>query len=153
MAVSGTIAVAGLRRARRLTLYEVRIEDGTGRLKALWFNQPFLKDTLPRGAQVVLYGTVEPDAYGSRQLMMSSPQYEKVESEDAAGRTHLLYDGSPYPELGAAIVRDGRYPNVAIALPHNDTAALWIRQTAPSRASWSIHELRLWRYDSSGGVR
>jgi len=85
VAVAGTIAVAGLRRARRLTLYEVRLEDGTGRLKALWFNQPFLKDTLPRGAQVVLYGTVEPDAYGSRQLMMSSPQYEKVESEDAAG--------------------------------------------------------------------
>ena len=85
VAVACTIAVAGLRRARRLTLYEVRLEDGTGRLKALWFNQPFLKDTLPRGAQVVLYGTVEPDAYGSRQLMMSSPQYEKVESEDAAG--------------------------------------------------------------------
>jgi ATP-dependent DNA helicase RecG len=85
VSVAGTIAVAGLRRARRLTLYEVRLEDGTGRLKALWFNQPFLKDTLPRGAQVVLYGTVEPDAYGSRQLMMSSPQYEKVESEDAAG--------------------------------------------------------------------
>ena len=60
VSVSGTIAVAGLRRARRLTLYEVRIEDGSGRLKALWFNQPFLKDTLPRGAQVVLYGTVEP---------------------------------------------------------------------------------------------
>ena len=85
VSVAGTIAVAGLRRARRLTLYEVRLEDGTGRLKALWFNQPFLKDTLPRGAQVVLYGTVEPDAYGSRHLMMSSPQYEKVESEDAAG--------------------------------------------------------------------
>jgi len=85
VSVAGTIAVAGLRRARRLTLYEVRLEDGTGRLKALWFNQPFLKDTLPRGAQVVLYGTVEPDAYGSRQLMMSSPQYEKVENEDAAG--------------------------------------------------------------------
>jgi ATP-dependent DNA helicase RecG len=85
VSVAGTIAVAGLRRARRLTLYEVRLEDGTGRLKALWFNQPFLKDTLPRGAQVVLYGTVEPDAYGSRQLMMSSPQYEKVENEDTAG--------------------------------------------------------------------
>src|SRR5262249_54786131 len=85
VSVSGTITVAGLRRARRLTLYEVRVEDGSGRLKALWFNQPFLKDTLPRGAQVVLYGAVEPDAYGSRQLVMSSPQYEKVESDDAAG--------------------------------------------------------------------
>ncbi len=95
VAVSGTITVAGLRRARRLTLYEVRIEDGTGRLKALWFNQPFLKDTLPRGTRVVLYGAIEPDAYGSRQLMMSSPQYEKVEEGDEAihtGRIVPIYE-------------------------------------------------------------
>ena len=46
VSVSGTIAVAGLRRARRMTLYEVRLEDDSGRLKALWFNQPFLKDVL-----------------------------------------------------------------------------------------------------------
>jgi len=98
VSVAGTIAVAGLRRARRLTLYEVRLEDGTGRLKAVWFNQPFLKDTLPRGAQVVLYGTVEPDAYGSRQLMMSSPQYEKVESEDAAVHTGRIVP--VYEKLG-----------------------------------------------------
>ena len=32
VAVSGTVAVAGLRRARRMTLYEVRLEDGSGRL-------------------------------------------------------------------------------------------------------------------------
>ncbi len=95
VAVSGTITVAGLRRARRLTLYEVRLDDGTGRLKALWFNQPFLKDTLPRGTRVVLYGAIEPDAYGSRQLMMSSPQYEKVEEGDEAihtGRIVPIYE-------------------------------------------------------------
>src|SRR5262245_59336886 len=50
VSVSGTVAVAGLRRARRVSLYEVRLEDETGRLKAVWFNQPFLKDVLPRGA-------------------------------------------------------------------------------------------------------
>ncbi|HET6900175.1 MAG TPA: ATP-dependent DNA helicase RecG, partial [Vicinamibacteria bacterium] len=98
VSVAGQVAVAGLRRARRLTLYEVRLDDGTGRLKALWFNQPFLKDTLPRGAQVVLYGTVEPDAYGSRQLMMASPQYEKVESEDAAVHTGRIVP--VYEKLG-----------------------------------------------------
>jgi ATP-dependent DNA helicase RecG len=95
VSVSGTVAVAGLRRARRMTLYEVRLDDGSGRLKALWFNQPYLKDTLPRGTEVVLYGTVEPDAYGSRQLMMSSPQYEKVEAEDEAihtGRIVPVYE-------------------------------------------------------------
>jgi len=101
VSVSGTIAVAGLRRARRLTLYEVRVDDGSGRLlKALWFNQPFLKDALPRGAQVVLYGTVEPDAYGSRQLMMSSPQYEKVDAEDEAPGIHTGRIVPIYEKLG-----------------------------------------------------
>jgi len=100
VSVSGTIAVAGLRRARRLTLYEVRIEDGSGRLKALWFNQPFLKEALPRGARVVLYGTVEPDAYGSRQLMMSSPQYERIDGADDAPGLHTGRIVPIYEKLG-----------------------------------------------------
>src|SRR5262245_36087537 len=59
VSVSGRVAVAGLRRARRVSLYEIRLADDTGRLKAIWFNQPFLRDVLPRDARVVLYGTVE----------------------------------------------------------------------------------------------
>jgi ATP-dependent DNA helicase RecG len=95
VAVTGTITVAGLRRARRMTLYEVRIDDGTGRLKALWFNQPFLKDSLVRGARVALFGDVQPDAYGGRQLMMSSPQHEVLEDDGAAvhtGRVVPIYE-------------------------------------------------------------
>jgi ATP-dependent DNA helicase RecG len=95
VAVTGTVTVAGLRRARRMTLYEVRIDDGTGRLKALWFNQPFLKDSLGRGARVALFGDVQPDAYGGRQLMMSSPQHEVLEDDGAAvhtGRVVPIYE-------------------------------------------------------------
>jgi len=50
VSVSGEIAVAGLRRARRMTLYELRLDDGSGRLKAVFFNQPYLREALPRGA-------------------------------------------------------------------------------------------------------
>ena len=85
VSVAGEVAVAGLRRGRRMTLYEIRLDDGSGRLKALWFNQPFLADVLPRGKRVVLYGGVERDAYGSRQIVMTSPQYEVVEAEDLPG--------------------------------------------------------------------
>ena len=85
IAVAGTIAVAGLRRARRMSLYEIRLDDGAGRLKALWFNQPFLKDTLQKGRRVVLFGTVERDSHGSAGLMMASPQWELVEDEDTPG--------------------------------------------------------------------
>ena len=78
VSVSGEIAVAGLRRARRLTIYEVRLDDGSGRLKAVFFNQPYLKETLARGKKVVFFGLVEPDAMGSRLLVMRSPQKEYV---------------------------------------------------------------------------
>jgi hypothetical protein len=82
------------------------------------------------------------------------PRVLRIDGEDAAGRSHLLYEASPYPEFAAALVRDGRYPNLIVPIPHNgDTVAVWIRQTAPSAASWSVHELRLWRYDASGGNR
>jgi ATP-dependent DNA helicase RecG len=84
-AVAGTIAVAGLRRARRVSLFEVRLEDGSGRLKALWFNQPFLQDVLTRGRRVILFGTVEKDEYGGARVMMSSPQHELAGEEDTSG--------------------------------------------------------------------
>jgi ATP-dependent DNA helicase RecG len=96
--VAGTITVAGLRRARRMSIYEVRLDDASGRLKAIWFNQPFLKDVLPKGAQVVLYGTVEFDREGSRQLTMSSPQYERIESDDAGVHTGRIVP--VYEKLG-----------------------------------------------------
>src|SRR5512138_2794657 len=85
VSVSGEIAVAGLRRARRMTIYEIRLDDGSGRLKVVFFNQPFLKTVLERGRRVVLFGLVERDAFGSRLLVMRSPQYEVVDGAAPAG--------------------------------------------------------------------
>jgi hypothetical protein len=82
------------------------------------------------------------------------PRVLRIEGEDAAGQSRVLYEASPYPEFAAALVHNGRYPNLIVPIPHNrDTVALWIRQTAPSSTSWSVHELRVWRYDPSGGNR
>jgi hypothetical protein len=89
----------------------------------------------------------------AERSMTDYPRVLRIESADAAGRSRVLYDDAPYTELGKAVVENGQYPDLVIALPHNETAALTIRQSAPSRTSWSIHELRLWRYDSSGGNR
>ncbi len=97
LAVSGRVAVAGLRRARRITLYEVRLEDDTGRLKALWFNQPFLRDVLPQGAHVVLYGAVERDTAGGRQLSMVSPQYEVLSGDEDDPAAAALHTGRIVP--------------------------------------------------------
>jgi ATP-dependent DNA helicase RecG len=85
VSVSGEIVVAGLRRARRMTLYEIRLDDGSGRLKVLWFNQPYLRDVLEKGRRVALFGLVERDSPGSRVLAMRSPQYELLDATDAPG--------------------------------------------------------------------
>ena len=99
ISVAGEIAAAGLRRARRMTIYEIRLDDGSGRLKAVWFNQPFLKDVLARGKRVVLFGLVERDAFGSRLLVMRSPQHEVVEGE-AEGGVHTGRIVPVYEKLG-----------------------------------------------------
>ena len=105
VAVSGKVAAAGLRRARRLSIYELRLDDGSGRmLKAIFFNQPFLKDVLATGTRVVLFGLVERDAMGSRLLVMRSPQYEVVE-DDEHGGVHTGRLVPVYEKLGALTVK------------------------------------------------
>jgi ATP-dependent DNA helicase RecG len=81
-AVSGRIAVAGLRRTRRMPIYEVLLQDDGGRLRALWFNQPYLREVLPRGSDVILYGEVRREG---GVLVMTSPQFEKLEVDDGGG--------------------------------------------------------------------
>ncbi len=100
VSVSGEIAVAGLRRARRMTLYEVRVDDGTGWLKGLWFNQPFLRGVLERGKRVALFGTVERDKQGGRLLMMSVPQYEVLDDEAEGPGLHTGRIVPIYEKLG-----------------------------------------------------
>ena len=83
--VVGTVAVAGLRRTRRMTLLEARLEDDSGRAKVIWFNQPYLKDVVVRGRRLMLHGPVEADAWGGGQAMLSSPHVEVLEGEEAQG--------------------------------------------------------------------
>jgi ATP-dependent DNA helicase RecG len=105
VAVSGTVTVAGLRRARRLSIYELRLDDGSGRLlKAIFFNQPFLKDVLAAGTRVVLFGLVERDAMASRLLVMRSPQYEIVEADEHGG-IHTGRLVPVYEKLGPLTVK------------------------------------------------
>jgi ATP-dependent DNA helicase RecG len=104
VSVSGEIAVAGLRRARRMTIYELHLDDGSGRLKAVFFNQPYLRETLPRGKKVVLFGLVERDAMASRLLVMRSPQYEIVEGDEQGG-IHTGRLVPVYEKLGPLTVK------------------------------------------------
>lgn len=66
------------------------LEDGTGRIRAVWFGQPYQARRLPVGATLLASGLV-----GSwRGLQLQNPEFEIVEPERAAG-------GVPPPGLTA----------------------------------------------------
>lgn len=73
---------------RRLTVTDAVIQDGSGAVKAVWFNQPYLEDALPVGTLVSLAGTVKLDKRG---MYLSSPSYEKVVQTEDAVRSDLRH--------------------------------------------------------------
>lgn len=60
---------------RRMMLTQATIQDETGKIKALWFNQPYLVNTLKKGSFVCLAGRVK-GRKSSR--CFSNPSYEKI---------------------------------------------------------------------------
>lgn len=63
------------------------IIDGTGQIEAIWFNQPFLINTLPQGTKVSLAGRV--DWFGRKKALIS-PEYEKVSPTQTSVHTGRL---------------------------------------------------------------
>jgi ATP-dependent DNA helicase RecG len=89
--LTATVGVAGLRRTRRMPLFEAVLEDGSGRLRVIWFNQPYLKDSIKRGMRLALYGVVTPERGRPGQLAMLSPQFEILdETDEASTHGHIV---------------------------------------------------------------
>jgi len=79
--IKASVVVSGQRqswRRRRFSITEAFVEDASGRLSCVWFNQPYLKQYLKPGTEVILYGRVE--RYAGK-LQMTNPEFEIV-SED-----------------------------------------------------------------------
>ncbi|HYV18546.1 MAG TPA: ATP-dependent DNA helicase RecG [Verrucomicrobiae bacterium] len=90
--VRGQIRSAALRRTRvrGFSLFEALVEDGSGTIRVVFFNQPWLRNHLVRGREVILYGEVKPSRAGRRGLALESPQIEIPEKDGKDGR-----DGEP----------------------------------------------------------
>ena len=93
--VRGRVMTAVLRRtrARGFTIFEAVIEDGSGAIRAVFFNQPYLRTLLPRGRDVILYGEATPARHGRHGLVLQSPQIEVV----PAGDTEAIHTGRVVP--------------------------------------------------------
>jgi ATP-dependent DNA helicase RecG len=89
-----------------LDLVEALVQDSTGALPVVWFNQPFLAKTLRPGVRVWLYGTVR-RAKSGWGLQMVAPEWE-VEEEEEQEPLHLGRVVPVYRRLGAVSGRQLR---------------------------------------------
>ena len=64
-------------RNRRLRIVEAMVDDGSGSLPIVWFNQPYLASTLHEGMRVWLYGALKP-ARSGWGLQLVAPEWEIV---------------------------------------------------------------------------
>jgi ATP-dependent DNA helicase RecG len=78
--VSAEVLSCGIRPTRRprFKIFEMLLRDQTGSLRAVWFNQPFLKDVFHPHQRVILFGKLELTSHG---LQMQGPQYEILGDE------------------------------------------------------------------------
>jgi ATP-dependent DNA helicase RecG len=60
---------------RRMTLTEALVKDKSGTIKIVWFNQPYLTDTLKKGKAVNISGKL---SFTKNTLCFSNPAYEIV---------------------------------------------------------------------------
>ena len=107
-------------RVQRMALTEVLLADGTGTLRILWFNQPYLGRTLKVGDRLLVFGSL---FLGRHGLEMRGPQFELMERGGDIGwvRRYL----SLYRKLGPLTGRV-RQKLVAEALTRAHLAEDWL---------------------------
>jgi len=73
-------AAARVSPVKRLRLFEAVLDDGTGSVKLIWFNQPYLADQIKRGDRLAIYGAPRINGFGP--LTLESPDWEKFEGDE-----------------------------------------------------------------------
>jgi len=100
------LAVDRIRVRAQMTIVKAALEDSTGLLYAVWFNQHWLGKQLPRGEMIDLYGKVEKHY---QELQMRSPVWEPAGDRTEVGRLIAVYpttEGISDRVLRALIVRN-----------------------------------------------
>jgi ATP-dependent DNA helicase RecG len=82
--IKAEVFVKGGRAARRrrgFSITEAMVADESGKVRCVWFNQPYLEAYLKAGAELILYGKV--GEYAGR-LQMENPDFEIISDEKDA---------------------------------------------------------------------
>ena len=60
--------------------FEAGIQDPSGSVRVSWLNQPFLRDVVTAGEQMVLFGLVEMRGHGGLQLTNPHTRFSKTKT-------------------------------------------------------------------------
>lgn len=79
--ITGNILTTGARRSwyTKKHVTEIIVEDKTGKIFCVWFNQPYLAHYLENGKTIVCHGKL--DRYKDR-MQMIAPEYEIIDEDD-----------------------------------------------------------------------
>ena len=79
--VTGKVGTQGSRKSwfTKKHVSEIILDDGSGKIFCVWFNQPYLERYLSAGVNVICYGKV--DRYKNR-IQMVAPEYEIIDEDD-----------------------------------------------------------------------
>ena len=77
---------------KKMIVTSALIQDDTGAIELIWFNQPYLNKVLKVGDEIIVAGKL---AIQNRSLQISSPIFEKTSSKET---THLGRIMAIYPE-------------------------------------------------------
>ena len=97
-AVVGEILACGVRPTRRrgFRVLEVVVADASGRMRAVYFNQPFLAEVLAPGSRVAFFGRVERGRAGGG-LQLTNPAYELLAADAADDDDARIHTGRIVP--------------------------------------------------------
>src|SRR5579884_3618568 len=121
---------------KRMKIFEAALEDESGAVKLVWFNQPFLADQIKRGDRLAVFGTPKISGYGGN-LTIESPDWEKFEGdEEDEGAIVPIYSkvGNIPPKALRRIVAEalGALSSLEDPLPEAMREALHVGPLAPA---------------------
>jgi ATP-dependent DNA helicase RecG len=100
----GTIVskVNEARPRKGMTISKVSIQDSTGKIAAIWFNQHYIKNSFLIGTNYIFYGKVERKL---NKLQILNPVFEKVDNNELKKSLKILPVYSSTKNLGQNIFR------------------------------------------------
>jgi len=82
--VRGKVRTHGVWKSKKgMLIYEMTVNDRTGSIHGVWYNQPYLKRYFRAGQDIILYGKAE----RYKHLQMAHPDYEILKKEEAGLET------------------------------------------------------------------